>query len=151
MKVNFLGSRSCSEDPDTLLVACGIPRLNHLIQDESLQSQLHQCEDVPSTRPQTTAKSRHSVTITSHTSCLRYFSVLVLMSISSFCTHTLCTFRALGASVCATCTHSCSSSQLWSVGGVCARTMALLVSCKILCKVCCEDCASTMFWTEMNY
>lgn len=60
MKVNFLGSMSYSEDPDIVLVACGKPRLNHLIQDESLQSQLHQCEDVPSTRPQTTAKSRHS-------------------------------------------------------------------------------------------
>lgn len=32
------------------------------------------------------------------------------------------------------------------VGDVCARSMALLISCKILCKVCCEHCASAMFW-----
>lgn len=42
-------------------------------------------------RPQTTAQSRHSCDHHSHSSWLRQFNLLVLMNISSFCTHTFCT------------------------------------------------------------
>lgn len=126
----------------------GIPKWNLIIQDECLQSHLL-APPVWGHGPLSEPKPLHnpgtSVTITITAPGSGSSTFWCWWTFLPFVhTYFVLLLVGLGASVCATRTHSWSSSQLWSYWTCLCQ--ALLIFCKILCEVCCEDCASAMFW-----